>query len=552
MIHQAFNGRLYKLTRTAAASLAVAVLAVSAALSAGAKDLVILHTNDTHSAIEPDAKGRGGILQRKAIIDSIRRADDNVILVDAGDMVQGSLYFKFFRGDVEYPLADMMGYDIRILGNHEFDNGLKELADHYKTVKGARLSANYDFSATPLRGLFEPYVIRKVDGKKIGFIGLNIDPESLIVKHNYEGLRYNDVVEAANRTAEMLKQKRGCDLVVAVSHIGAVRENDKPIDYDIARSSKYIDIIIGAHSHTVIAPGSKASDHPDMRPGDKKFTPSLVDNADGRPVLVVQTGKGGRYLGYIKIDLDDLKKETPADFDYELIPVTDRFADSQLDQRMKAFIAPYKEKVDSVMRRVIASSYYDLDANQRVGGYPNLAGDFAMWYGWLKADSLRRAGSDIPIPDFGLLNVGGIRQNMPKGYVTEGEVLSTFPFSNNIVLLQLKGSDIAEALSMAAKKGGEGVSAEVKVFIDSTSNVKDIFIGGRRLDPDAVYTVSTLDYVAEGNDDFLSFKRGKILWRDPEEMVAAMMRYIVGFSNVGSPIAPDPTPRFLPEYVAPR
>ena len=121
-------------------------LAATVALSAAAERLVILHTNDTHSNIESDRNGVGGILPRKAIIDSVRKAEKNVILVDAGDMVQGTLYFKYFRGDVEYPLFNMMGYDVRILGNHEFDNGIDELARNWKKVKGARLSANYDFS----------------------------------------------------------------------------------------------------------------------------------------------------------------------------------------------------------------------------------------------------------------------------------------------------------------------------------------------------------------------------------------------------------------------
>ena len=252
-------------------------LLLSAPLASLAEELVILHSNDTHSLIDPDRDGKGGVLQRKAIIDSVRNAEKNVILVDAGDMVQGTLYFKYFKGDVEYPLMNMLGYDIRILGNHEFDNGLNDLAKYYKNVKAARLSANYDFSNTPLKGMFEPYVIKKVGGKKIGFIGINVDPESLISKENYEGMLYKDVIPAANATAAYLKNEKKCDLVVVVSHIGVVKDNDKPTDYDLARASKDIDIIIGGHSHTLIEPGNKG-----------KY-PSVVENANGRPVLITQT-----------------------------------------------------------------------------------------------------------------------------------------------------------------------------------------------------------------------------------------------------------------------
>ena len=164
-------------------------LLTAGVFASSAENLVILTTNDTHSNIDFDNNGRGGILPRKTIIDSVRKAEKNVILVDAGDMVQGTLYFKYFKGDVEYPIFNMMDYDIRILGNHEFDNGLEELAKYWKDVKATRLSANYDFSMTPARGLFKPYVIKKVGKKKIGFFGINVDPESLISKENYEGMK---------------------------------------------------------------------------------------------------------------------------------------------------------------------------------------------------------------------------------------------------------------------------------------------------------------------------------------------------------------------------
>ena len=173
---------------------------------------------------------------------------------------------------------NMLGYDIRILGNRRFDNGMKELAKRYKDVKAHRLSANYDFSGTENQGMFDPYVIKKAGGKRIGFIGINVDPESLISKENIEGVKFKDVIKTANETAAFLKDKKKCDLVVVVSHIGAVKENDKATDYDLAKASRDIDIIIGGHSHTVIEPGNKG-----------KY-PSVVENAAGRPVLIARTG----------------------------------------------------------------------------------------------------------------------------------------------------------------------------------------------------------------------------------------------------------------------
>ncbi|MCM1152050.1 MAG: bifunctional metallophosphatase/5'-nucleotidase [Muribaculum sp.] len=507
-----------------------AMLAVSTSLVA--EDLVILHTNDTHSLIDPDEHGQGGVLQRQAIIDSIRKAEKNVILVDAGDMVQGTLYFKFFKGDVEYPLMNMAKYDVRILGNHEFDNGLKELAKYYKDVEANRLSANYDFTDTPLKGMFDPYVIKKVAGKKVGFIGINTDPESLISKENYEGMKFRDVIETANSTAAYLKNDKKCDLVVVVSHIGVKKENEKTTDYELAKSSKDIDIIIGGHSHTVIEPGQTGQ------------YPNIVENANGRPVLICQTGKYGKLLGYIKIDLDALKKLTPAEYDYELIKVTDRFPDSQLDKKMKRFIAPYKHVVDSVNNRVIAQSMYDLKAG-RTGGYPNWAGDFAMHYATQVVDSMRNAGKNLPRVDFGLMNVGGIRHDMEKGKVTEGQILSTFPFSNHLVVARIKGSDFIKAMEIAARKGGEAVSDEIRVVSDKDGNLVRVVINGEEMDPDKEYTYATIDYLFWGNDDLKPLANSELLWRDAVEVSVPILEYVETQGKLGLPIAPNLASRFI-------
>lgn len=501
-----------------------------------ASDLVILHTNDTHSMIDPDASGRGGVLQRKAIIDSVRKAEKNVILVDAGDVVQGSLYFKFFGGDVEYPLMNMMDYDIQILGNHEFDNGLKEMADHYRTLKADRLSANYDFTGTPAEEIFKPYAIREADGRKIGFIGINIDPASIIAKSCYEGMDFLPVSETADRYASMLKNEEGCDLVVAVTHIGAVKENYKDIDYDLARNSKDIDIIIGGHSHTVIQPDNASEDYP-----------SVVSNAAGRPVLVTQTGKYGRNLGYIKIDLDNLQNDTPADFDYELIAVTDRFAPSQLDSVMAGFITPYREQIDVINAKVIGRSDEMMDNNARVGAYPNWISDFAEDFGRNIADSLAASGALQPRPIIGMMNVGGIRHPMPQGDVTLGEILSTFPFANRMLLMELKGADLMETLDIAAVKGGEGVSRSVAVVTDDDSHMRRVLVDGEEVDPDAIYYVSTIDYLAGGNDDLIPLGRGRVIWRDEPEVSERILEYITRLTALGLPIAGDPRPRFVKE-----
>ena len=506
------------------------VLLTGGTLVSPAEDLVILTTNDTHSNIDFDDNGKGGILPRKAIIDSVRRAEKNVILVDAGDMVQGTLYFKYFKGDVEYPIFNMMDYDIRILGNHEFDNGLDQLAAHWKNVKADRLSANYDFKGTPAEGLFEPYVIKKVGKKKIGFIGINVDPASLISKENYAGMTYHDAISTANKTAAFLRKSKKCDLVVAVTHIGYEAIPGKASDMELARQSRDIDIIIGGHSHTFVDPATPEK------------TPYWIENAAGKPVLVTQTGKYGRNVGYIKIDLDNIKKHQ---FDYEYIPVTDRFSPEAYDKNIENFLAPYKHKVDSVNSNVIGWSLQDMVNYDRNGAYANWSADFGLWQGRHIADSIRSTGKDFPEVDMSFMNVGGIRQPMKKGPVTEGQILSTFPFSNHMVIIEIKGKDIIEALKIAALKGGEAISENVRVVTDGKGNLLRVTIDGDEMDPEKIYRVATIDYVSHGNDDLVSMANNRELWRDNKEMCAEVMRYIRHLTSLGVPISSDPNGRFV-------
>ena len=504
---------------------------------AKSENLIILHTNDTHSTIDPLPDGTGGILQRKAIIDSIREKEKNVILVDAGDAVQGTLYFKYFGGDVEYPLMDMAGYDIRVLGNHEFDNGMEELAERYRDIKGIPLSANYNFSGTELDGIFQPYAIKEFDDKKIGFIGINIDPTSIIAQKNFGG-KYIDLIPVANETASMLRNEMGCDLIVAVTHIGYEKVNEKTTDIELAQSSEDIDIIIGGHTHTLIDPA-----HPEEYP-------SLIPNKKGKPVRVVQTGKNGRFLGKITINLDMAASGngTGNDWIYELIPVTDRFDASQLDKKMSKFIEGYREKVDSVNRVPVAWSAFDLPM-ERIGGLANLTADFGLQYAKNLADSLRKANPDFPHIDMAIMNVGGIRHKMPEGIVSEGQILSTYPFSNKFIIMAIKGKNIIDAMRVAAIKGGEAVSENVRVVTDTKGDLLRVIIDGVEMDPEKEYVVGTIDYVAEGNDDMTSLADHRKLWSGDEDLGHLILDWMRQQTALGLKIAPDLAPRFSQVFV---
>lgn len=254
------------------------------------KKIVILGTNDTHSRIEPIPEndrnygGMGGVVAREAFIDGIRKQNQNVLLFDAGDFVQGTPYFNLFHGRVEAQAMNLMKYDAGTLGNHEFDYGLDSLKMIVKKLNFPILNCNYDFSETVLKDDIKPYVILKRFGLKIGVLGVGVDPEGLIQKNKYEGMLFKPAISSVNFYAKILKDSKKCDLVVCLSHLGY---ND---DIKLAEQSKNVDIIIGGHSHTYM-------EKPDMR-----------TNLDGKEVLIFQTGKSGVYVNKIEVELDKIKK----------------------------------------------------------------------------------------------------------------------------------------------------------------------------------------------------------------------------------------------------
>lgn len=490
-----------------------------------AQHLVILHTNDTHSNIDAE-NGVGGVLQRKAIVDSVRRAEKNVMLVDAGDIVQGPLYFKLFGGKVEYPLMDLMGYDVQILGNHEFDNGIDSMARFYPATRSVKLSSNYDFSDTPLKGVFRPYYVRKIGGCKVGFLGLNLDPEGIIAPGNAAGVKFTPVIEAANRVADYLREKEHCDVVVAISHIGYEDEDhpELPTDPEVARQTRNIDVIIGGHSHTLVSP-----ENPDSMPC--RFL-----NKDGREVLVVQTGRYGAKLGKIDIDLSRRGKA-----EYSLIDVKG-VDPKRFDKRIIDFLAPYKHVVDSVNARPVGYAAADMPNSKHYAEAvrsTNMISDIALWYGDLKLDSLSRSGDAriLPYSNLSIMNSGGVRRPISAGVVTEGDIYAAFPFPNRFCIVRFGGERLEALIRQAVGHGGQGFSANVTVSVKpGTREVEGIAIDGAPLDPSRDYYVTTIDYLAKGGDYLDLFKSGEVIWRDTPEMCAPVMRYVTDHNRMGIPL----------------
>ena len=474
-----------------------AFLGIAASFGVSADKLVILHTNDTHSQIEPTDKNLGGIQRRKALIDSVRAVRDNVLLVDAGDMVQGTLYFTLFGGEVESKLMNHLGYDVQILGNHEFDNGVDQLASFFGALNADRISTNYDFTTTPLAPLFKPYVIKAYAGKRIGIIAINLDPKGMIADSNAEGVIYLDGVKAANATAWHLRHNEKVDMVIALSHIG-YKEDGLISDVELAAKSEDIDIIIGGHSHTVIDPANP--DGPQW----------LLKNAVGKPVLVVQTGKSGINVGEIEVDLDTFESY------YHLLPVDSRY-DNKTDAAIDSILSPYKTEVEAFR-------------NYKIAKTQGLAVKDWSLVNWMADFVLADASSLTPRKiDLAIVNKGGVRADMMKGDVTKGTIMQIFPFDNRIVVMEISGADLADALDVMAARGGDGVSAGVDATFDpNTGKCTSILINGKPLDRTHTYTLATIDYLANGGDYMSPLTRGKVLARSEQviynDMIDSLMK----------------------------
>ena len=256
------------------------------------KQLVILHTNDTHSTIFPlniefpdtMKAGRGGFLRRIAMLKEERQKHPDLLYFDSGDFSQGSGYYTLFKGDVEEGLMNQMGLDASTIGNHEFDFGLENMARIFKMANFPILCANYDFTGTPVEGLTKPWIIIKRNGVKIGVFAVCPKLKGLVSDKNCLGVRYLDPAKVALKTATMLKKEKKCDVVICISHLGW-ESNRGEDDLYMIQNSRNIDLVLGGHTHT--------------------YMPSLEyeKNLDGKPIPVDQNGKHAIYVGKLILDL---------------------------------------------------------------------------------------------------------------------------------------------------------------------------------------------------------------------------------------------------------
>lgn len=257
----------------------IIIVALMTVVSVGAKtkkQLVVLHTNDTHSCIMPlnknidnkDIAGRGGFLRRVNMLKEQRQQHPDLLLFDSGDFSQGSGFYTLFRGDVEIGLMNQMGYDAVTIGNHEFDFGLENMARLFRMATFPVVCSNYDFTGTPCEGLVKDYITIKRNGLKIGVFALGAPLEGLVSKKNCEGVKFLDPAETAQKYINILRKQEKCDVVICLSHLGwAISEYP---DQQFIRKIEGCDLVLGGHTHTYMPTVEYAPDKTEkMIPDDQ-------------------------------------------------------------------------------------------------------------------------------------------------------------------------------------------------------------------------------------------------------------------------------------------
>lgn len=425
------------------------------------KGLLIVHTNDIHSQIDPfytdDSKdGTGGFLRREAVVDSLRRTGKAILLVDAGDAVQGTPYFTMYHGRADMALINRLGYDVITPGNHEFDNGTEALAALYQKARPEIVNCNYDVSGTPLDGLFKAGIIKEIGGVKIGILGVGTNLQSMVDAEKVTGIGCRDGITSALHTADSLRAC-GAELIIVLSHMGIEQ------DTLLAQRSKNIDLIVGGHSHTLLTRGLNIAGQEDS-------------------VHIVQTGEKGLYLGVVSYDRGRLDSYT--------IPLTARY-DSLACPETKALIDTFRQPLEKTTGTVVGRALHRMKIERPQSALSDFTADVLA----------AQAHKENRRCDFALINMGAIRRDIKQGPITRGDIMACYPFENRICYLTLRGKEVQRLFDIIAARGGEGVSREVCLVVSPDKKAKHLTIGGKRVRPWRRYRMATTDFVANGGDD---------------------------------------------------
>nr|WP_154958582.1 5'-nucleotidase C-terminal domain-containing protein [Paenibacillus xylanexedens] len=455
-------------------SVGIAAAATESAPGTG-KHITILHTNDMHARAVEQSPAMG-FAKVAGIVDKYRSENPNTLLLDAGDAVHGTTFATLVRGESIVQVMNEIGYQAMVPGNHEFNYGSERLIELAKMMKFPMLSANV--KKKDGTRIFEPYLIKEVDGVKIGIIALTT-PETMYKTNpkNVEGLQITDPSAEAKVLVNEIRSK--VDVVVVLGHLGQdVSSTDT--SFKVVKEVPGIDVFIDGHSHTVLKNGL-VSDH---------------------GTLIASAGEYTNYVGVIDLWVDGGKvsKKTAT-----LVDETGA-KDIKPNGNVAALVSSIQKKQEPILKEEVANTAVLLDGKREQvrAGETNL--------GDLLADAIR----DVSKADIALTNGGGIRSSIEKGIVTKGDVITVLPFGNQVVTLDIKGSDVLAALengvgSYPEPSGGfpqvSGITFKIDAAAAKGSRVHTVMVGDKALDPAATYTLATNDFTAVGGDEYTMFAK---------------------------------------------
>lgn len=475
---------------------ATAALALTAGMASAEYTLHILHTNDMHSRIEAinkydstcDAEGEaagscfGGVARVKTAVDQKRAELEgrNVLVLDAGDPFQGSLFYSTYKGAAEAEFMEQIAYDAMAVGNHEFDDGPQGLADFIEKVSFPVVSGNLDLAGEPsLEGEVQDHLVLEVGGQKIGIVSA-LATDTVETSSPGEGVVFQDEIDALKADVAALEAE-GVQMIIALNHVGLRK------DLDIAANVPGIDVVIGGHSHTLMS-------------NDDEGTPAYPEMVGA--TAVAQAYAYTKYLGHLTVTFDDAGTVTAASGDPMLLD-----ASVTPDAAFVARIAEMGAPIEELKQRVVAET-----ATEIVGARETCrAQECAM--GNLIADAMLDRVKDQGV-EIAIQNGGGIRASIDAGKVTMGEVLTVLPFQNTLSTFDVRGEKIIEALENGVSQHEEaagrfpqvaGMSFAFDVSQPAGSRVSDVIVGGAPIDPAKVYSVVSNNYIRNGGDGYAMF-----------------------------------------------
>ena len=507
----------------------------TAAISPQPYTLTILHTSENHghwAPVEVSKVSEGGIARRATLVNRVRSEVANTLLLDSGDISQGTLYFTQYKGAEGRDFYNLLGYDAVVTGNHDFDLGPKMLAENL--VNGAKfcvLAANVDFSTEPaLSGKIQPAVIKTVGGEKIGIFGL-VTEETAVTSSPGPNVKMMDPTQAAKDTVAALS-RHGVNKIVLLSHLGF------PADQELAAKVAGIDVVVSGHTETLMGDPAKI----DASLGKPTLPyPVSVNNTSGGPTLIVHAFTWGRLVGRLNVVFNAAGELVGWDGE----PV---FVDKNIteDPVVAQKLADLTKPLDELKKQVIGQSMVDLDGRRATvrnqeSNLGNLVADATLW-------ATSRDKTQIA-----LVNGGGIRASIPAGGISIAQVMEALPYGNRLVQLDLTGSDLMAALENGIstidadpeKSAGRFLQVSgLKFSADLTrpvgSRITEVQIGTAvsgyaPLDRSAVYRIVTLDFMFGGGDGYTMFKNGQnVRGGDvPEEQV------VIEFIKAHTPVSPQ-------------